>query len=131
MLSTALPFPVPVMLLAALCLERGKAKIRRLCLAPDIGRREAKEEEGGAPLGRGLCSKSGFTRRVQSLKTAITDSGFGYELHTDDDDQSKNLERKAMKTMSGFMTLVVMAVLLAASSFCIGMLPLFFAFSSQ
>ena len=33
--------------------------------------------------------------------------------------------------MSGLATLVVMAALLAASSFAIGMLPLFFVFSSQ
>jgi len=33
--------------------------------------------------------------------------------------------------MSGLTTLVVMAALLAASSFAVGMLPLFFTFSSQ
>ena len=36
-----------------------------------------------------------------------------------------------MVNMSGIATLLVMAVLLAVSSFAVGMLPLFFALSSE
>ena len=89
---------------------------------------------------KGFCRR-GFAAAIRFVK--VSHDGpralLGYELYTDDgeqepdpDDQKNDLEHKVViDSMSGLTTLVLMAALLAASSFAIGMLPLFFVFSSQ